>query len=92
MASSILSVAAIDKFQAPDSLSKISESSSTTSINVEWSAVTPGTSPGGDVLGYQLRVEDINNGTTWIAFDGYEFGQPLKHSYSVYGLTMGRDY
>ena len=52
----------------------------------------PGALPGGEVLGYRLQVEDVNNGTSWIAFDGQEYGQPLKRAYTVYGLTTGRDY
>ena len=54
--------------------------------------MSPGPAPGGDVLGYRLQVEDTNNGTSWIAFDGQDYGQPLKRSHTVYGLTTGREY
>lgn len=52
----------------------------------------PAADPGGEVLGYRLRVSDINNGTTWIDFDGQEFGLPLKRAHTIYGLVSGRDY
>lgn len=87
----MLRVVAIDKFPPPSSLTK-KNLGSQTSIYVEWSSVSPGPAPSGEVLGYRLRVEDANNGESWIAFDGQEYSQPLKLSHTVYGLTSGRDY
>ena len=92
MTSKVVQVAAVNRFAAPATITKSSTLSSQTSIHVNWSAVTPGVSPGGDVLGYKLRVEDAINGTSWIAFDGQELGQPLRLSHTIYGLTTGRDY
>lgn len=71
--SSILRVVAIDKFPPPSTLTKKHNLGSQTSIYVEWSSVSPGPAPGGEVLGYRLKVEDANNGTSWIAFDGQEY-------------------
>lgn len=68
--SKVLKVAATDKFAAPLTLIKNSQLSSETHIHVEWSAVTPGALPGGAVLGYKLSVSNLNDGTSWIAFDG----------------------
>ena len=92
MVSSVLTVVAIDKFSAPSTLIKVSELGSLTSVHVEWSTVSAAPAPGGDVLGYQLEVYDASTGTRWIAFDGQEYGQPLKTSHTVYGLTTGKDY
>ena len=74
LTSKILTVAAIDKFAAPASLTKVSALSSQSSLYVEWAEVSAGTLPGGEVLGYRLKLEDVNNGTTWIVYDGQEYG------------------
>ena len=65
--------------QAPLTITKDRFNSSKTSITVQWSATTPGTSPGGDILGYLLQVEDTNTGETWIAFNGYELSLPTQY-------------
>lgn len=70
--SKVLQVAATDKFMAPATVTKNSELSSETHIDIEWSEVTPGVSPGGDVLGYKLKVMNFNTGDSWIAFDAIE--------------------
>ena len=70
MPSGILTVAAIDVFDAPATLTKDTALSSLTSVHLSWSAVTPGTSPGGEILGYRLVVYDINTGSSWTDFDG----------------------
>ena len=72
--SQTLKVAAIDQLPGPASITKDRTLSSLTSIHIEWQTVTPGTSPGGEILGYKLLVEDANNGTSWVAFDGQELG------------------
>ena len=55
-------------------LTKVSELGSLTSVHLEWSSVDAAPPPGGDVLGYQLKVFDSYTGESWIAFDGQEFG------------------
>lgn len=59
---------------------------------MQWNAVTPGVSPGGDILGYKLTVTDPTSGTSWVAFDGQELGLPDQLQYTVYGLTTGKSY
>ena len=59
-----------DKLAAPTGLHKVSSLSSKTVLTMQWSAVTGGVSPAGDIIGYKLQVEDANTGSTWIAFDG----------------------
>jgi len=48
--------------------------STETSISVEWDAVSPGVSPGGDIWGYILEVKDSVNGTIWEPFNGVKIG------------------
>lgn len=43
-----------------------------------WNSVTAGTTPGGDILGYVLKVKDCHNGTEWIAFNGVELNLPSQ--------------
>jgi hypothetical protein len=45
-------------------------------LTLSWTSVTAGTSPGGNILGYQLSIKDCLNGTTWIAFDGEAMNLP----------------
>lgn len=70
MPSGILTIAAIDQFEAPATLTKDNSLSSLSSVHLSWSAVAAGQSPGGEVLGYRLQVIDTNSGTSWIDFDG----------------------
>lgn len=85
-------VALVDQPAAPSSLTKISILSSQTAITVEWSAVTPGVSPGGDILGYILFVTDPNTSVTTTVFDGFSLGLPAQTQFTVYGLTTSVDY
>jgi hypothetical protein len=50
--------------------------STETSINVYWTTVTSGTSPGGTITGYVLTIQECSNGTTWVVFNGTELGMP----------------
>lgn len=59
---------------APASLWKESALSSQSAITVEWDPVTPGLSPGGDILGYKLYVKNPTTSIEWLAFDGYNLG------------------
>ena len=70
-----LSVAVTDVLAA-STISKSMSQSSSNSIYVTWSAVTPGVSPGGDITGYILTVKDCNNGTEWVAFNGIDLSLP----------------
>ena len=72
MESNLISAAAVDRLEAPTAILKNDALSTLTSMFVEWPPVAPGVSPGGDVLGYRLRVEDAINGTIWIVFDGQQ--------------------
>jgi len=81
-----------DDFTTPTGLIKDHVNSSKTVISMRWSAITPGTAPGGDILGYLLRVEDTNTGTTWIAFNGTDLSLPTQLRATVPGLVTGRDY
>jgi len=69
-------IAIADGLVSPAAIRKNYALSSTTSISVEWDAVAGGVSPGGDVLGYVLTVEDVGNGTSWTAFNGSALGEP----------------
>ena len=63
-------IAMSDVLQAPLELAKDLLNSSKNVIAMTWQPVTAGISPGGDILGYLLKVEDTNTGATWIAYDG----------------------
>ena len=54
--------------------------------------MTPGMSPGGDILGYILFVEDPNTSITTTVFDGHSLGLPTQTYYTVYGLETSTDY
>jgi len=69
-------VALVNAPLAPTSIEKVTELSSQTAITVKWSAVMPGLSPGGDILGYILMVTDPNTAVTTTVFDGYVLGLP----------------
>jgi hypothetical protein len=69
-----IQVGVTDVFAASASMTKVSSLSTKTSISVTWGAVTAGTTPAGDILGYILYVKDCENGTSWIAFNGTELG------------------
>lgn len=91
-ASDEILVALADDFVAPTGLTKDYINSSKTVISMSWQAITPGTAPGGNILGYLLQVEDTNTGTKWIAFDGFKLGLPSQLRASVSNLVIGRDY
>jgi len=63
-------VALADRLSAPLLIQKVSELSSASSITVRWSSVNPGLSPGGEILGYRLQVNNPETAESWIAFDG----------------------
>jgi hypothetical protein len=85
-------VAMSDDFDAPTGLTKDHLNSSKTIIAMTWNAITAGQTPGGNVLGYVLQVEDSNTGNKWIAFDGSQLALPDQLRASVSGLVTGRDY
>lgn len=68
--SRITRVSAIDLPIAPTNLLKDSQLSSYTTLYISWDAVTPGVSPGGQILGYQLTMEDTVEATKTVIFDG----------------------
>ena len=43
-------------------------------ITVSWTSVTPGLTPGGEILGYKLKVTNPNTAEEWFAFDGESLG------------------
>jgi hypothetical protein len=69
-------VALVDIFPAPLTVTKLSSLSTETAITASWSSVTPGVSPGGNVLGYKLMIENPNTAETTVVFDGYALGLP----------------
>lgn len=71
-----IQVGVTDTLAASTAITKVESLSSKTSISVTWNAVTAGTTPAGDILGYVLYIKDCANGTSWIAFNGTELGVP----------------
>jgi hypothetical protein len=69
-------IALVDQPSAPTLIEKIGSLSSQTAITVQWSSVTPGLTPGGDILGYILYVNDPNTSITTTVFDGSILGLP----------------
>ena len=61
-------------------------------MTLTWTGVTAGTTPGGDILGYVLKVKDCMNGTEWTAFDGVDIATPTQRRTTVTGLIPGREY
>jgi len=57
-------------------LTKITASSTQTTITISWSDLVDGTSPGGSVLGYILTAKDYSTGTCREAFNGQTSGAP----------------
>jgi hypothetical protein len=55
-ASDEIIVGLTDRLAAPAGLLKVGSLSSKTSITMQWSALTGGVSPAGDILGYKLQV------------------------------------
>jgi hypothetical protein len=69
-------VAAVDKLDKPTLISKDASLSTRNRMSLSWTGVTAGTTPGGDILGYILKIKDCMTGEEWTAFDGVELGNP----------------
>ena len=87
-----LRVAAATQLSAPLLISKEQSSSNQQQMTLTWTGVTAGTTPGGDILGYVLKVKDCMNGTEWTAFDGVDIATPTQRRTTVTGLIPGREY
>jgi hypothetical protein len=77
---------------APTSISKNMALSTSSSINLNWSPVAAGASPGGDILGYVLVAKDTVNATEWTVFDGVKLGIVSQTKITVTNLVPGRVY
>jgi len=64
----------MDRPVAPTNVWKVVSLSSQTAITIAWTPVSSGISPGGDILGYKLFVQNSVTGESWIAFDGVSLG------------------
>jgi hypothetical protein len=51
-----------------------------------------GVSPGGDILGYKLYLENPNTSEMELIFDGFSLGLADQIQYTVYDLDAGTDY
>lgn len=88
--SSYLYVALTDSPAAPSTITRVDSSSSKTSIAVDWSAVSDGTSPGGLITGYKLYMANGSAGTYYLVYDGSNL--PTITAYIISGLTTGEIY
>lgn len=73
---------------APETITKIQAKSDRTSISIEWTA-SPSVQ---EILGYVVTIEDIANGNSWPAFNGFELGLYDQRELTVYDLTVGQQY
>ena len=64
--------------------------SSTTSLYVTWTRSADGTGEGGEILGYELEMDDGQGGDYEVVLDGT--GQKLLNYYLATGLTTGYTY
>jgi hypothetical protein len=87
-----VTIALADYPLGTDSIRKVMELSSKTSIALEWNPAAAGVSPGGDILGYVLEVKDALNGTLWQPFDGVKLALRHQTKFTVLNLVPGREY
>lgn len=87
-----LRVSATPVLSAPLTMTKNEDLSTHTSISLSWTAPTAGTSPGGDIIGYVLKVKECMSGEVWTAFDGVALSLPDQTTFSVNGFTPSHEY
>lgn len=90
------SIALADLPPAPNAPTKIDALSTETKIVLQWTAPTVSSSPGGDIIGYRLEMDDGLGGDFITVYDGYNAPSMIQFvvggSPGTYPITPGRGY
>lgn len=88
--STITSIAATDLLSAPTGLTRTAGTE--TRIFLSWDASTPINSPGDDILGYRLYLQNQETGTYDVIFDGQKLATPAQTAFAFSPPQFGSKY